>query len=127
MNWNVIPIVFSTCAYGLMLTQSHLRVTQTIADMESAPSFFGNVPPSQKCSGAWAKESVKGFTASELASPPQDACADPIDKCNNPVKYLGSNGDCACFACEYGKTTQHNICTKNEADKRTLLQRSRAD
>jgi len=54
----------------------------------------------------------------------QDACSDPIDNCKDPVKYLGANGECACFACEYGKPTQNNICTKNQADKDKLLKRN---
>jgi len=53
------------------------------------------------------------------AAPP--TCNDPIDKCAKPVKYLGANGNCACFACEYGKATQKNICTENPKDKQTLL------
>jgi hypothetical protein len=57
-------------------------------------------------------------------SAPQQGCADPIDKCKKPIKYLGSKGDCACFACEYGKATQHNICTQNKKDKETLLAES---
>jgi len=55
---------------------------------------------------------------------PPEGCADPIDKCKKPIKYLGSKGDCACFACEYGKATQHNICTQNKKDKETLLAES---
>lgn len=54
-----------------------------------------------------------------------DSCSDPIDKCRNPVKYLGANDDCACFACEYGTSTQHNVCTKKQSDKDALLRRAR--
>ena len=64
------------------------------------------------------KAELVGFTTRIT---PQDACADAIDKCKQPVKYLGSNDDCSCFACEYGKPTQQNICTKNESDKKHLL------
>ncbi len=72
-----------------------------------------------------AQDASWGFTATGLASAQTDACADPIDKCNDPVKYLGANGDCACFACEYRRSTQHNVCTRNQADKDTLLKRAK--
>jgi len=65
-----------------------------------------------------------GFATTGLAAQ-TDPCADSIDKCYDPVKYLGANGDCACFACEYGKSTQHNVCTRNPHDKDTLLRRAR--
>ena len=65
------------------------------------------------------------YSASVLAWLPQDACSDSVDNCNDPVKYMGSNGDCACFACEYGKQTQHNVCTKNQRDKEKLFKRAK--
>jgi len=55
---------------------------------------------------------------------PAEGCNDPIDNCKKPIKYLGSNGECACFACEYGKATQHNVCTQDKKDKETLLAES---
>lgn len=54
-----------------------------------------------------------------------DECSDAIDKCKKPIKYLGSKGLCACFACQYGQTSQHNICTQNKKDKQTLLAESK--
>jgi hypothetical protein len=56
-----------------------------------------------------------------------DECNDPIDKCKKPIKYLGSKGACACFACEYGQSTQHNVCTQNKKDKQTLLAASTSE
>jgi hypothetical protein len=64
------------------------------------------------------------FTASAWATAAPEGCSDPIGKCQKPIKYLGSKGDCACFACEYGKATQHNLCTQNVKDKQTLLEES---
>ena len=40
--------------------------------------------------------------------------------CKKPVKYLGESKGCACFACEYRKTTQKILCTRNEADKKSF-------
>ena len=65
------------------------------------------------------------FAVAGLALLQTDACADPIDQCHDPVKYLGANGSCACFACEYGRSTQHNVCTQKQTDKDMLLRRSR--
>lgn len=48
-------------------------------------------------------------------------CVDSPDNCRFPVKYLGENNGCACFSCEYGKKTQHIICTANDKDKATLM------
>jgi hypothetical protein len=59
-----------------------------------------------------------------LAALPQDDCFDSIENCKPPVKYTGSKGECACFACEYGKSTQHYVCTKNKPDKDTLFKKA---
>jgi hypothetical protein len=71
---------------------------------------------------------VKGdnrlFASFTFASTLQASCSDSIVNCKDPVKYLGVNGDCACFACEYGESTQHNICTNSKKDKDTLLGRA---
>ncbi len=71
------------------------------------------------------KNTPLGLATAGLALPQIDACADPIDKCNDPVKYLGTNTDCACFACEYGRSTQHNVCTRKQSDKDALLRRAK--
>jgi hypothetical protein len=71
---------------------------------------------------------VKGdnrlFAAFTFASTLEASCSDSIANCKDPVKYLGVNGDCACFACEYAESTQHNICTNSKKDKDTLLGRA---
>jgi len=72
-----------------------------------------------------AKGQVQLFALAGAAPLQADACADSIDQCHDPVKYLGANGNCACFACEYGKSTQHNVCTQKETDKDILLRRSK--
>ncbi len=48
-------------------------------------------------------------------------CQDSPNDCKLPVKYLGERDGCACFTCEYGKSTQRIICTSNESDKNTLM------
>lgn len=53
------------------------------------------------------------------------ACADSIANCGDPVKHLGTQNDCACFACGYGTATQHSVCTKNPADKDALFKRAK--
>lgn len=79
-----------------------------------------------KCAAMRAAQSDPSlFAVAGLALLQTDACADPIDQCHDPVKYLGANGDCACFACEYGRKTQHNVCTRKQPDKDTLLRRSK--
>ena len=53
------------------------------------------------------------------------ACSDPIANCSDPVKHLGTQNDCACFACGYGTATQHGVCTRNPADKEALFKRAK--
>jgi hypothetical protein len=53
------------------------------------------------------------------------ACSDSIANCNDPVKHLGTQNDCACFACAYGTATQHSVCTRNPADKEALFKRAK--
>ena len=54
-----------------------------------------------------------------------DGCQDSPNDCKLPVKYLGERDGCACFTCEYGKSTQRIICTANESDKNTLMAQTR--
>jgi len=53
------------------------------------------------------------------------ACSDSIANCNDPVKHLGTQNDCACFACGYGTPNQRSVCTRNAADKDALFRRAR--
>jgi hypothetical protein len=57
-----------------------------------------------------------------------ESCSDPVIECKPPVRYLGDNKGCACFACEYGKKAQKILCSKDPAEKtkfRALLPRAR--
>jgi hypothetical protein len=60
-----------------------------------------------------------------FAPPTPDACSDSIANCADPVKHLGTQNDCACFACGYGTASQRSVCTKNAADKDALFRRAR--
>jgi hypothetical protein len=53
------------------------------------------------------------------------ACSDPIANCSDPVKHLGTQNDCACFACGYGTPKQRSVCTRNPADKDALFKRAK--
>jgi hypothetical protein len=53
------------------------------------------------------------------------ACSDSIANCNDPVKHLGTQNECACFACGYGTPNQRSVCTKNPADKEALFKRAK--
>jgi len=53
------------------------------------------------------------------------ACSDSIANCNDPVKHLGTQNDCACFACGYGTPNQRSVCTRNPADKEALFKRAK--
>jgi len=54
-----------------------------------------------------------------------DACSDSIASCIDPIKHLGTQNDCACFACGYGTASQRTVCTRNAADKDALFKRAR--
>jgi hypothetical protein len=58
-----------------------------------------------------------------VASAP--ACSDSITNCNDPVKHLGTQNECACFACAYGTANQRTVCTRNAADKEALFKRAK--
>jgi hypothetical protein len=127
MNWKIVGIVLATFLGVVTLAQTRFPAKDNLGEVRVALSVSRLVQPRHQCDDTGAKQGVLwAFTAPELLLAAQDACSDPIDKCSDPVKYLGSNGDCACFACEYGRPTQHNVCTKNESDKKKLSQRAGA-
>ena len=96
------------------------------AETDSAAPASTKAQSANKCAAIRTTKSEGPlFADAGLALQQTDACADPIDQCHDPVKYLGANNDCACFACEYGKSTQHNVCTQKQPDKGILLKRSR--
>lgn len=107
-----------------LIERGHGKFTEVPQDRTTPYS----IPPgsSGQCENLKKEVANNELTSSFLTSgmqDGQDACSDRIDNCKYPIKYLGANGDCACFACEYGKPTQHNICTKNQGDKDKLLKR----
>jgi hypothetical protein len=53
------------------------------------------------------------------------ACSDSIANCSDPVKHLGTQNECACFACGYGTPNQRSVCTRNPADKEALFKRAK--
>jgi hypothetical protein len=77
----------------------------------------------QPSDGIAVRSGVRSGGEQLVASAP--ACADSIANCNDPVKHLGTQNDCACFACGYGTATQHSVCTKNPADKDALFKRAK--
>ena len=58
-------------------------------------------------------------------APAASACSDSIANCSDPVKHLGTQNDCACFACAYGTASQRTVCTRNPADKDALFKRAK--
>ena len=63
--------------------------------------------------------------AASFAAPGPGACSDSIANCSDPVKHLGTQNDCACFACGYGTANQRSVCTRNAADKDALFKRAK--
>jgi len=114
----LLSIVLSTLMFS---AQSKIAVAGT-----DAPPASESMKDQSKCAAMRAAQGeVPMFALAGSPLPQADACADPIDQCHDPVKYLGTNVNCACFACEYGKAAQHNVCTQKQPDKDTLLRRSR--
>jgi hypothetical protein len=97
------------------------RAAETNLASESAFRLFATAECVNKIKNEF-ETGLLGVFADRFA--PQQGCADAIDKCKKPIKYLGSKEDCACFACECGKATQHNVCTQNKKDKEMLLAES---
>jgi hypothetical protein len=90
------------------------------AETSSASASSFAIASVSACANKTSRESGAGPLAVSAGLPAvPEGCADPIDKCKKPIKYLGSKGDCACFT-----ATQHNICTQNKKDKETLLAES---
>jgi hypothetical protein len=62
--------------------------------------------------------------AAESSSPnavSKPDCSKPPQSCNKPVKWIGDQKDCSCFACEYGKPSMYIVCTSNKETKSALL------
>jgi len=53
-------------------------------------------------------------------TPAKEQCSPPLGACNTPVKWVADKENCSCYACEYGKPTQHTGCTSNVDTKAFL-------
>jgi hypothetical protein len=58
-----------------------------------------------------------GATANLPEAQYVESCSDSASGCKAPVKYLGDNKGCSCFACEYSKKTQKILCATDSAEK----------
>ena len=47
-------------------------------------------------------------------------CVPELKNCEKPVKWIADKQDCSCYACEYGKPTQHTGCTQDQQLKAQL-------
>src|SRR6267154_523333 len=96
----------AACAFSISLS-ARMMFAQCEIDMVGSPTSTSvKNQSSHKCAQVEFVERVaKESPASAWALLQTDACSDPIDKCKDPVKYLGANGECACFACEAGRRT----------------------
>jgi hypothetical protein len=63
--------------------------------------------------------SLAAQLSSNAASKPD--CSKPPRTCNKPVKWIGDQKECSCFACEYGKPSVYVVCTKDKETKSSLL------
>lgn len=70
-------------------------------------------------------EPVIAFSRAQYLAFASNSCSDSIANCADPVKYLGMQKECACFACGYGTAGQRTVCTKNPDDRKALLKRSK--
>lgn len=58
------------------------------------------------------------FTAERLNMILQDAeNADVSQQCKQPVCWAGDTEDQSCYTCEYGKSSQHVVCTPKGSKK----------
>lgn len=62
---------------------------------------------------------IAAYAFQSAATPAQ--CTPQLKDCNKPVKWLADKKECSCFACEYGKPSQHTGCTSDKQAKAELL------
>src|SRR5262249_870762 len=60
------------------------------------------------------------YSQSAVTAAKEQQCSPPLGACNTPVKWVADKDNCSCFACEYGKATQHTGCTDNKVTKAFL-------
>ncbi len=111
----------SVCLFALLcvliaFAGSEARDRGGVGTRNSAATVVGAGGASDDPAGRLGEEPFKAVA---------DACADSIANCTDPVKHLGTQNGCACFACGYGTPKQHSVCTSNPADKDALLKRAK--
>jgi len=108
---------FALIAFASSETPDRSRIA---AGRSAAPALEGE----RLSDGVVIRSGVVRSSGEQLAQS-APACSDPIANCSDPVKHLGTQNDCACFACGYGTATQHGVCTRNPADKEALFKRAK--
>lgn len=109
--------LFALIAFACSETPDHSRIA---AGRGAAPALEAVQPILEPSDGI-----VVRSGGAQFATFAPDACSDSIANCSDPVKHLGTQNDCACFACGYGTASQRTICTRNPADKDALFRRAR--
>jgi hypothetical protein len=96
-----------------------------IAFASSETPHCSRVPASNLVAPGTQSDDPATRSGPEQFKPVADACSDSIAGCADPVKHIGTQNGCACFACGYGTPNQHSICTRDAKDKDTLFRRAR--
>lgn len=109
--------LFALIAFASSETPDHSRIA---ARRGAAPALAAVQPILEPSDGVVVRSGGAQFAAFA-----PDACSDSIANCSDPVKHLGTQNDCACFACGYGTASQRTVCTRNPADKDALFRRAR--
>jgi hypothetical protein len=109
----VLAARMALCAVSFALT----------ALASSETPHCGRVPAGNSVVPITQSDDLASRSGPEQFKPVADACADSIAGCADPVKHLGTQNGCACFACGYGTVNQHSICTRDAKDKDTLFKR----
>lgn len=109
--------LFALIAFASSETPDHSRIA---ARRGAAPALAAVQPILEPSDGI-----VVRSDGAQFAAFAPDACSDSIANCSDPVKHLGTQNDCACFACGYGTASQRTVCTRNPADKDALFRRAR--
>jgi len=108
---------FALIAFASSETPDRSRIA---AGRSAAPALEGE----RLSDGVVIRSGVVRSSGEQLAQS-APACSDPIANCSDPVKHLGTQNDCACFACGYGTPKQRSVCTRNPADKEALFKRAK--
>jgi hypothetical protein len=95
-----------------------------IAFASSQTPQCGRLPPGNSIAPVVQSDDPVSRSGPEQFKPVADACSDSIAGCADPVKHLGTQSGCACFACGYGTPNQHSICTREPKDKDSLFKRA---